>query len=73
MVLTGAATGKMIDGPAVTAAWERALESPAWDGAPVWIHGDLIQAVALIPYYAVTSPAFSAVGRRTVDEILADR
>jgi aminoglycoside phosphotransferase (APT) family kinase protein len=28
-------------GPAVTDAWERALASPAWDGPPVWHHGDL--------------------------------
>ncbi len=30
-----------IDAGAVTAAWEEALETPAWDGPPVWIHGDL--------------------------------
>lgn len=28
-------------GPAVTAAWERALAAPPWDGSPVWHHGDL--------------------------------
>jgi aminoglycoside phosphotransferase (APT) family kinase protein len=27
--------------PAVTAAWDRALAAPAWDGPPVWHHGDL--------------------------------
>jgi aminoglycoside phosphotransferase (APT) family kinase protein len=27
--------------PTVTAEWERALAAPAWDGAPVWHHGDL--------------------------------
>jgi len=26
---------------AVTAAWEAALQAPAWQGPPVWIHGDL--------------------------------
>ncbi len=26
---------------AVTAAWDAALQSPAWGGPPVWIHGDL--------------------------------
>jgi aminoglycoside phosphotransferase (APT) family kinase protein len=26
---------------AVTAAWERALAAPPWDGPPVWHHGDL--------------------------------
>jgi aminoglycoside phosphotransferase (APT) family kinase protein len=30
-----------IDVGAATAAWERSLETPAWDGPPVWIHGDL--------------------------------
>lgn len=30
-----------IDTELVTAAWEEALESPAWSGLPVWIHGDL--------------------------------
>ena len=30
------------DGPAVVRAeWERALAAPAWDGPPVWHHGDL--------------------------------
>lgn len=27
--------------PAATAAWERALAAPPWDGRPVWHHGDL--------------------------------
>jgi aminoglycoside phosphotransferase (APT) family kinase protein len=27
--------------PVVTAEWERALAAPAWDGPPVWHHGDL--------------------------------
>lgn len=30
-----------IDGDAVTSAWEAALRAPAWDGPPVWVHGDL--------------------------------
>jgi aminoglycoside phosphotransferase (APT) family kinase protein len=30
-----------IDAGAVTAAWEAALQAPAWQGPPVWIHGDL--------------------------------
>ena len=30
-----------LDADAVTAAWEAALRAPAWDGPPVWIHGDL--------------------------------
>jgi aminoglycoside phosphotransferase (APT) family kinase protein len=31
----------MLDIDAVTVAWETALQAPAWDGPPVWIHGDL--------------------------------
>jgi aminoglycoside phosphotransferase (APT) family kinase protein len=27
--------------PRVTAGWERALAAPAWDGPPIWHHGDL--------------------------------
>jgi aminoglycoside phosphotransferase (APT) family kinase protein len=31
----------LLDTDAVTAAWEAALQAPAWRGPPVWIHGDL--------------------------------
>ncbi len=131
-----AQSGDLIDGPAVTAAWEDALQSPAWDGTCAWIHSDLVppnllvkagrlravidfgatglgdpatdlnpawsvfgragrsvfrdlvgadddiwrrgrgiaisQAVGLVPYYVVTNPALSALGRRMLREILAD-
>lgn len=30
-----------IDAGAATAAWEAALQAPAWENPPVWIHGDL--------------------------------
>jgi aminoglycoside phosphotransferase (APT) family kinase protein len=30
-----------IDAAAATAAWEDALRAPAWQGPPLWIHGDL--------------------------------
>jgi aminoglycoside phosphotransferase (APT) family kinase protein len=30
-----------LDTGAVAAAWEAALEAPAWEGPPVWSHGDL--------------------------------
>jgi aminoglycoside phosphotransferase (APT) family kinase protein len=30
-----------LDAQAVSAAWEAALQTPAWPGPPVWIHGDL--------------------------------
>jgi aminoglycoside phosphotransferase (APT) family kinase protein len=36
-----AGLGGLVDGAAVTTAWEAALAAPAWDGPPVWIHGDL--------------------------------
>ncbi|MFI7125595.1 aminoglycoside phosphotransferase family protein [Nonomuraea sp. NPDC050153] len=31
----------IVDAGAVTAVWEAALAAPAWDGPPVWVHGDL--------------------------------
>jgi aminoglycoside phosphotransferase (APT) family kinase protein len=31
----------LIDTRAATAAWDHALQTPAYDGPPVWIHGDL--------------------------------
>jgi aminoglycoside phosphotransferase (APT) family kinase protein len=131
-----AQSGDLIDGPAVTAAWEDALKGPAWNGTFAWIHSDLVppnllvkdgrlravidfgatglgdpatdlnpawsvfgqagrtvyrdlvgadddtwrrgrgiaisQAVGLVPYYVVTNPALSALGRRMLREILAD-
>ncbi len=38
----------VIDTGAVTAAWEAALEVPAWDGPGVWIHGDLTPGNLLV-------------------------
>ena len=32
----------------------------------------LHQAAALIPYYAVSNPAFAALGQRTVEQVIAD-
>jgi aminoglycoside phosphotransferase (APT) family kinase protein len=37
-----------IDTAAALAAWEAALAAPAWDGAPVWVHGDLMPANLLL-------------------------
>ncbi|MET7494225.1 aminoglycoside phosphotransferase family protein [Streptomyces sp900116325] len=31
----------MVDTDTVTAVWDAALTAPAWEGPPVWIHGDL--------------------------------
>jgi aminoglycoside phosphotransferase (APT) family kinase protein len=33
----------VIDSDAATAAWYQALEAPAWNGTPVWIHADLLR------------------------------
>ncbi|MFE7776289.1 aminoglycoside phosphotransferase family protein [Streptomyces sp. NPDC057445] len=31
-----------VDGDAATDAWEAVLRLPQWQGAPVWVHGDLL-------------------------------
>ncbi len=38
----------LIDGEAALAAWDRALEAPAWTGTPVWIHTDLLRPNVLV-------------------------
>jgi aminoglycoside phosphotransferase (APT) family kinase protein len=38
----------VIDSDAATAAWERALQAPAWSGTPVWIHSDLLRPNLLV-------------------------
>jgi aminoglycoside phosphotransferase (APT) family kinase protein len=38
----------VIDSDAAAAAWERALQAPAWNGTPVWIHGDLLRPNVLV-------------------------
>ncbi len=38
----------VIDSDAATAAWERALEAPAWVGTPTWIHTDLLRPNLLV-------------------------
>ena len=38
----------IIDVQATTAAWERSLRAPAWDGPFVWIHGDLLPPNLLV-------------------------
>jgi aminoglycoside phosphotransferase (APT) family kinase protein len=38
----------LIDHQAVTAAWERALQAPAWNGPPVWVHRDLLRPNLLV-------------------------
>jgi aminoglycoside phosphotransferase (APT) family kinase protein len=36
-----AALNGLVDTDAATAAWEAALQAPAWRGPPIWIHGDM--------------------------------
>ena len=38
----------VIDRDAAMAAWERALQAPAWHGTPVWIHTDLLRSNLLV-------------------------
>jgi aminoglycoside phosphotransferase (APT) family kinase protein len=125
-----------IDLGAATAAWDAALRAPAWDGPPVWIHGDLLPMNLLVrqgrlsaiidwgglgvgdpavdvmvawtmfsaatrdifrealavddatwargrgwalclglgaqPYYHITNPVLADIGRRAIDQVLAD-
>jgi aminoglycoside phosphotransferase (APT) family kinase protein len=37
-----------IDADAALDAWEDALDAPAWDGTPVWIHSDLLRPNLLV-------------------------
>jgi aminoglycoside phosphotransferase (APT) family kinase protein len=37
-----------VDCDAVTAVWEDALRTPAWDGKPVWLHADLMPGNLLV-------------------------
>lgn len=43
----GAARG-LVDVDALVSAWEAALAAPAWDGPPVWTHGDLLTGNVLV-------------------------
>ncbi|MGE3960733.1 MAG: aminoglycoside phosphotransferase family protein [Dehalococcoidia bacterium] len=38
----------LIDVDAATEVWEAALSAPAWEGGPVWIHGDLMPGNLLV-------------------------
>jgi len=38
----------VIDTEMASTAWARSLEAPAWDGNPVWIHGDLLKSNLLV-------------------------
>jgi aminoglycoside phosphotransferase (APT) family kinase protein len=56
-------TREAIDSPAALAAWERALQAPAWDGSPSWIHTDLLRPNVLAAGGRLTAVIdFGAVG-----------
>lgn len=38
----------IVDADSATAAWEASLRAPAWDGVPVWTHGDLLPPNTLV-------------------------
>lgn len=40
--------GERIDSTAALRLWEQSLNAPAWDGAEVWVHGDLLPGNLLV-------------------------
>lgn len=40
--------GDRIDGAATLRSWEESLEAATWDGAEVWVHGDLLPGNLLV-------------------------
>ncbi|MGW7266323.1 aminoglycoside phosphotransferase family protein [Streptomyces sp. NPDC054842] len=53
-----------VDCDAVTAVWEDALRTPAWDGPPVWLHADLMPGNLLVDAGRLTSVIdFGCLGR----------
>jgi aminoglycoside phosphotransferase (APT) family kinase protein len=69
----GSARG-VIDGDAALAAWDHALQAPTWDGAPVWIHSDLLRPNVLVRdgrLCAVIDFGGIGVGDRAADVIAA--
>jgi len=38
----------IVDTRAATVAWDLALEAPAWNGSPMWLHGDLLPSNLLV-------------------------
>jgi len=68
------AIGRHIDSDAVTAAWERTLAAPAFDGRAVWTHGDLLPPNLLVRdgrLHAVLDFGSVGVGDPAVDVIAA--
>lgn len=50
-----ASARRMIDVPAVTAAWQACLQAPPWQGQPVWTHGDLLPPNLLLAQGQLTA------------------
>jgi aminoglycoside phosphotransferase (APT) family kinase protein len=64
----------LIDHQAVTAAWERALQAPAWNGPPVWVHRDLLRPNLLVRdgrLHAVIDFGDAGVGDPAADVVAA--
>lgn len=68
------ATRGVLDGDAVTAAWEASLVGPPWDGRAVWTHGDLLPPNLLVVrsrLHAVIDWGNAGVGDPAVDVLPA--
>lgn len=64
----------VINAEAVSAAWARSLESPPWNGKPVWIHGDLLKSNLLVQggrLYAVIDFGGVGIGDPAADVVPA--
>jgi aminoglycoside phosphotransferase (APT) family kinase protein len=69
-----AALEGLIDAEATTVAWEAALQTAPWRGAPVWVHGDLAPGNLLLEggrLAAVIDFAGVGVGDPACDLIVA--
>ncbi|MGE5135623.1 MAG: aminoglycoside phosphotransferase family protein [Gemmatimonadota bacterium] len=65
---------QVIDSAAATAAWDRALQAPAWDGTPVWIHSDLLRPNLVVErgrLHAVIDFGGAGIGDPAADVIAA--
>ncbi len=64
----------VIETDATTAAWERSVAAPAWDGRPTWTHGDLLPPNLLVDHgrlSAVLDFGNLGIGDPAVDVIAA--
>jgi aminoglycoside phosphotransferase (APT) family kinase protein len=67
-------SGSVIDSGAAISVWEDALRAPAWDGEPVWIHGDLLRPNVIVDegrIVAVIDYGYIGVGDPATDLIPA--